>query len=231
MGHESTGHQLERPDNLGIHYIAVEGVIGVGKTSMVHRLCEKLGARAVLEQVEENPFLASFYKDSERFAFQAQIFFLLSRYKQQKSIGQADMFHELIISDYMFAKDRIFANLNLDDQELILYERLATLLEKTAEQPDMVLYLQARTDVLMQRIKQRGRAFEKRINKDYIEALNEAYNRFFFNYTASPVIIVDTNDVDFRHDDDSLEHLVEFMWKTERGTRVWIPGQSSMEEL
>lgn len=226
MDNENGPKILTPPPGLALHYVAIEGVIGVGKTSLVERLAERLGARIVLEQVEENPFLASFYKDSERFAFQAQIFFLLSRYKQQKTIGQADMFHELIISDYMFAKDRIFANLNLDDQELVLYERLASLLEKTAVQPDLVLYLQARTDVLLQRIKHRGRQFEKRISNEYIEMLNEAYNSFFFNYELSPVIVIDTNDVDFRHDNYHLDQLIDSMWHMEEGVKVWIPGKT-----
>lgn len=206
------------------HYVAVEGVIGVGKTSLVHRLARRLNARVILEQVEDNPFLPHFYRDPERYAFQVQIFFLLSRFKQQQQIGQADVFMDLVVSDYMFAKDRIFARLNLDDQELVLYERVAEVLEKTAVQPDLVIYLQARTDIIMQRIRERGRSFEKRINREYIEALNEAYNRFFFTYGSSPVLVVDTNHVDFRTDDHELERLVEKIHEVEAGTQVWIPG-------
>lgn len=213
------------------HYIAVEGVIGVGKTCLVRRLTDRLGARMILEQVEENPFLPFFYRDPERYAFQVQVFFLLSRFKQQQQIGQADVFMDSVVSDYMFAKDRIFARLNLDDQELVLYERIAEVLEKSAAQPDLVVYLQARTDVIMQRIKERGRSFEKRISRDYIEALNDAYNRFFFTYTASPVLVVDTNRVDFRSDDQELERLVDKMALTQAGMQVWIPGTESEETL
>lgn len=214
-----------------LRYIAVEGVIGVGKTSLVHRLAEHLGAGVILEQVEENPFLASFYKNSERYAFHAQLFFLLSRFRQQQSLSQPDMFQEIIVSDYMFAKDRIFANINLDDQELILYERMAQILEQVAVHPDLVVYLQARTDVIIQRIRERGRSFEKRISRDYLEALNEAYNRFFFNYAVSPVLVVDTNDVDFRHDNDLLERLIHKINHVRDGMQVWIPGNTGEESI
>jgi deoxyadenosine/deoxycytidine kinase len=143
---------------------------------------------------------------------------------QQQQIGQADVFMDMVVSDYMFAKDRIFAQLNLDDQELVLYERIAEVLEKAAALPDLVVYLQARTDVIMQRIKDRGRSYEKRISRDYIEALNEAYNRFFFSYGASPVLVVDTNHVDYRSDDRELERLVTKMAEVQAGMQVWIPG-------
>jgi deoxyguanosine kinase len=214
-----------------LRYVAVEGVIGVGKTSLACRLADRLGAETVLEQVEQNPFLADFYRDSERFAFQAQLFFLLSRFRQQQVIGQPDMFHQMVISDYMFAKDRIFANLNLDDQELVLYERMAEILDQVAVTPDLVVYLQARTDIIFQRIKERGRAFEKRMNRDYIEALNEAYNRFFFSYSGSPVLVVDTNNVDFRHDDRELERLIDKMEHIHEGMQVWIPRSSEGETI
>ncbi|MCU0611488.1 MAG: deoxynucleoside kinase [Candidatus Eisenbacteria bacterium] len=213
------------------HFVAIEGVIGVGKTCLVRRLAERLDARLILEQVEENPFLAHFYRDPERYAFQVQVFFLLSRFKQQQQIGQADVFMDMVVSDYMFAKDRIFARLNLDDQELVLYERIAEVLEKSAAQPDLVVYLQARTEVIMQRIKERGRSFEKRISREYIEALNEAYNRFFFTYTASPVLVVDTNKVDYRTDDRELERLIAKMAETQAGMQVWIPGADPEDEL
>lgn len=209
------------------HYVAVEGVIGVGKTSLVQRLAGYLGACMVLEEVEENPFLPRFYRDPERWAFQVQLFFLLSRYRQQQAIRQVDLFSEVVISDYMFAKDRIFARLNLDTEELALYDRVAEVLEKTAAIPDLVVYLQARTDVLMQRIRERGRPFEKRIHRDYIEALNEAYHQFFHTYRASPVLIVDANRVDFRSDDAMLEELIARMARLRTGVEVWVPGEGS----
>lgn len=223
--------EMEETRLIELRYIAVEGVIGVGKTSLACRLAKRLGAQTVLEQVEENPFLADFYKDSERFAFQAQVFFLLSRFRQQQVIGQPDMFHQIVISDYMFAKDRIFANLNLDDQELVLYERMAEILDQVAVTPDLVVYLQARTDIIFQRIKERGRSFEKRMNREYIEALNEAYNRFFFSYSGSPILVVDTNYVDFRHNDRELERLIDKMEHVQEGMQVWIPRSSEGETI
>ena len=142
-------------------YIVVEGVIGVGKTSLTKLLATRLGGRLNLEIVEENPFLAKFYRDREAYAFQTQIFFLLSRFRQQQGLGQQDLFNAALVSDYLFAKDRIFANLNLGDDELTLYGQLATILEQRVLKPDLVIYLQARTEVLQQRIRWRGRSLSR----------------------------------------------------------------------
>ena len=178
-------------------YIVVEGVIGVGKTSLTKLLATKTSGRLNLEVVEENPFLSDFYQDRSAFAFQTQIFFLLSRYRQQQNLFQHDMFSATLISDYLFAKDRIFANLNLSDDELVLYNQLATILEQRVLKPDLVIYLQARTSVLMKRIRWRGRAFEQDMDEGYLEALNTAYSYFFHHYKDSPLLVVNTDNLDF----------------------------------
>ena len=159
-----------------LYYIAIEGPIGVGKTSLTKLVAEKLSARTILEQFEENPFLADFYDDPERFAFQTQLFFLLQRYQQQQELRQVDIFHNLLVTDYMFVKDRLFASLNLNEKELSLYETVANLLERNVINPDLVIYLQADTDTLMKNIHKRKRSFEKNMSRDYIDALNQIYN-------------------------------------------------------
>src|SRR5512147_731636 len=157
-------------------YIVSEGPIGVGKTSLTTLIAEELGARLVLEQAEENPFLTDFYRDSARYRFQTQMFFLLNRFQQQEEMVQPDLFTRITISDYLFAKDRIFAYLNLNDHELALYEQIYKMQEPKIVRPDLVIFLQADTETILRRIKQRGRPFEKEVSRDYIEAVNEAYN-------------------------------------------------------
>ena len=165
-----------------LYYIAIEGPIGVGKTSLANLMSKELSARLVREEFDENPFLPDFYKDPERFAFQTQLFFLLSRYRQQQQLQQTDLFTKTLISDYMFVKDRLFAALNLNDKEMSLYNAVARILEKNVTSPDMVIFLQSDTDRLMQNIKLRGREYEKLIDWKYIDALNQMYNEFFFRY-------------------------------------------------
>ena len=152
-----------------LYYVAIEGPIGVGKTSLANLLAEKLGARKVLEDFEDNPFLADFYEEPERFAFQTQLFFLLQRYQQQQELRQVDIFHNLLITDYMFIKDRLFASLNLNEKEMNLYDTIANLLEKNVITPDMVIYLQADTDTLVKNINKRQRTFEVNISYEYID--------------------------------------------------------------
>lgn len=205
------------------HRIAVEGVIGVGKTTLSRLLSEQLSARLVLEIVEQNPFLADFYQDMRRYAFQVQIFFLLSRYQQQMDLVQPDLFQPRIVSDYIFQKDRIFANLNLTDNELTLYERLFPLLERDVPKPDLVIYLQASHEVLMERIARRGRDFERAMPPEYIAALNEAYNYFFFHYEATPLLIVNTNQVDFLHDPTAVPDLQQRIEEHRGGTIYYTP--------
>lgn len=204
-------------------YIVVEGVIGVGKTSLTKLLATRLGGRLNLEVVEENPFLAKFYRDREAFAFQTQIFFLLSRYRQQQGLGQQDLFNATLVSDYLFAKDRIFANLNLADDELALYGQLATILEQRVLKPDLVIYLQARTEVLEQRIRWRGRAFEQDMEPEYLEALNGAYSYFFHHYKDAPLLVVNTDNLDFVNVPGDFEMLYEQLTERFAGTRYYAP--------
>jgi deoxyguanosine kinase len=205
-------------------YIAIEGVIGVGKTTLAGILAERLGAKLQVEEVEENPFLEKFYGDMAGYAFQTQIFFLLSRYRQQVDLVQASLFEQRVVSDYIFAKDRIFAYINLNDDELALYERLVKILEKDIAKPDVVIYLQAGTDVLMERIRKRGRPFERNMPRDYIDTLNRAYNHFFFHYDETPLIMVNTDSLDLPKSQDHLERLVQTMDTHTKGTMYYKGG-------
>ena len=208
------------------YHIAVEGSIGVGKTSLAKILGERLNAKLILEEFEENPFLVDFYKDAERFAFQTQLFFLLSRYRQQQELQQTNLFTKALISDYMFIKDRLFAALNLNDKEMGLYNSVARILEKNVSSPDMVIFLQSDTDRLMLNIKKRGREYEKSIDWKYIDALNQIYNEFFFRYDKSPLLIINTNDIDFVHNKNDLEEIIEFIRTPGEGTRYFNPLKS-----
>lgn len=204
-------------------YIAIEGPIGVGKTSLAEILAQKLGARIVREEAEENPFLAEFYKDVRRHAFQTQLFFLLSRYRQQRDLHQTDLFHKGMVSDYLFVKDRIFANLTLDDNELKLYEQIHDVLNAQVLKPDLVIYLQASTETLLRRIRLRGRRFEKTITAEYLEEINRAYNYYFFHYQETPLMMVNTNDIDFVHRDVDLNDLLKHLEGMKRGTLQYTP--------
>jgi len=198
--------QVPRSD---IRHIAIEGVIGAGKTTLAQMLSERLGARLVLERFEENPFLPKFYEDPEHYAFQTQIFFLLSRYKQQQDLFQADLFHDFLISDYIFEKDKIFAYLTLADEELKLYETLLSAIERNIPTPDLVVYLQCSAERLMGNIRMRARKMEEKMSEDYIRDLNEAYNYFFFRYKATPLLIVKATDIDFVNKKDDFEDLLD----------------------
>ena len=208
------------------YHIAIEGTIGVGKTSLAKILGERLDSKLVLEEFEENPFLVDFYKNSERYAFQTQLFFLLSRYRQQQLLQQTDLFTKTLISDYMFVKDRLFAALNLNDKEMSLYNYVASILEKSVSTPDMVIFLQSDTDRLMQNIKIRGREYEKMIDWKYIDALNQMYNEYFFRYDANPLLIINTNDIDFVNNKNDLEEIIQFIRTPGEGTRYFNPLKS-----
>jgi deoxyadenosine/deoxycytidine kinase len=204
-------------------YIVVEGPIGVGKTSLAELLAERLQARKLLEGPEENPFLSQFYTDMRRYAFQTQLYFLLNRFRQQQELVQFDLFKQSLVSDYLFAKDKIFAYLTLDDNELALYERLHPLLEMRVQKPDLVLYLQASTDVLIQRIQLRARAYERDLSWTYLEDVNRAYNHFFFHYSATPLLVVNTNEIDFVKHKEDFEDLVKQVETVRAGTHYYVP--------
>ena len=206
-----------------LYHIAIEGVIGVGKTSLAERLAKALDARLVLEEFEENPFLGSFYTDRKRYAFQTQLFFLLSRYRQFQDLRQTDLFSKLLVTDYMFQKDRLFAYLNLDENEMGLYDRIAGMMEETTSHPDLVIYLQADTDRLLYNIRKRGRDFESGINADYIAALNQVYNEYFFRYKATPLLIINATDIDFVNDEDDLADLLATIRQPIEGTKFYNP--------
>jgi len=208
------------------YHIAIEGTIGVGKTSLAGLLGDRLEAKLILEEFEENPFLVDFYKNSERYAFQTQLFFLLSRYRQQQQLQQTDLFTKTLISDYMFVKDRLFAALNLNDKEMSLYNSVSRILEKNVTSPDMVIFLQSDTDRLMQNIKLRGREYEKLIDWKYIDALNQMYNEYFFRYDESPLLIINTNDIDFVNNQNDLEEIIKFIRTPGEGTRYFNPLKS-----
>lgn len=204
-------------------YIAIEGAIGAGKTSLAKLLAEKTDARLVLEQVEDNPFLGDFYKDRARYAFPAQIFFLLTRFRQQQEMRTTDLFYKRVICDYIFAKDKIFASINLSQREFYLYERVLFLLEKDIAKPDLVIHLQASTETLMQRIKKRSREYEKSMDYQYLQDLNEAYNNFFFHYIQTPLLVVNTDRIDFVKNPKHLEDLIEKITKPHTGTEYYVP--------
>ncbi len=206
-----------------LYYVAIEGPIGVGKTSLANLLSERLGARLILEGFDENPFLSEFYEEPERYAFQTQLFFLLQRYQQQQELRQVDMFHNLLISDYMFVKDRLFASLNLDEKEMSLYDMVANLLEKNVINPDLVIYLQADTDTLMRNIARRGRDMEKNISEEYIDALNQLYTEYFFRYQDTPLVIINTNNIDFVHNEEDLNEVINYIRQPVTGTKFFNP--------
>ena len=207
-----------------LYYVAIEGVIGVGKTSLSGLLEDRLNAKLVLEKFDENPFLSDFYIDPERYAFQTQLFFLLSRYRQQQELRQINVFHNLVISDYMFVKDRLFASLNLDEKEMSLYDSIAKILEKNIINPDLVIYLQADTQKLMERIVMRDREFEKNMSPDYIEGLNQVYNEYFFRFQDCPLLIINTNDIDFVHNEEDLEEVISYIRQPVSGTKFFNPA-------
>lgn len=211
---------LALPDELG--YVVIEGVIGAGKTTLARLMAERFDAKLVLEEFEENPFLERFYEDRERWAFQTQLAFLASRFRQQKELRARDLFHRVVISDYSFDKDRIFAHLNLDGDELQLYETLFGLMEPNTPTPDLVVYLQSTPDRLMQNIMKRGRPYESDMDPAYIEALHEAYNYYFFRYTKSPLLIVNAARIDFVENQEELDELIRYIATMEHHGTMYV---------
>jgi len=212
-----------RDGNVPPRYIVVEGPIGVGKTSLVDLLSERLGARKLLEVAEDNPFLSRFYMDRRRYAFQTQLWFLLNRFRQKQELAQFDLFRQMLITDYLFAKDKIFAYLTLEDHELALYERMHALLQVRVPTPDLVIFLQASTETLLERIALRGKGYEREMDPKYLEDLNAAYTHFFFHYNASPLLVVNTGEIDFVNRREDFEDLIKQIGETHAGTQYYVP--------
>jgi deoxyguanosine kinase len=208
---------------MAFHYIAVEGVIGVGKTLVVQRLAERLDAATLLEDWASNPFLKPFYDGQAGAAFQTELFFLLSRYRQQQQLVQRKLFSQATLCDYVFEKSKLFSYLNLDDSELLIYEKLYSLLAESVPRPDLVIYLQAPTEVLLRRIRQRGRPEEARLSEEYLAEANRAYNHYFFHYTQTPLLVVNTADVDFAGVPEDLDDLVKQIRQMGKGTQYYVP--------
>lgn len=209
---------------MAFHYLAIEGPIGVGKTRLAERLAARLEATTILEDTE-NPFLADFYADRPGSALQAQLFYLLNRHRQLTSKRQADLFLQSTVCDYMFDKDKVFAYLNLDDNELFIYQRLFDLLAKDVPPPDLVVYLQAPTELLMKRLRTRGADPDREVpapDEDYLRELNEAYQHFFFHYSATPLLVVETSEFDPESDDAALDELVKQIKGMGKGTRYYV---------
>ncbi|UCE33489.1 MAG: deoxynucleoside kinase [Deltaproteobacteria bacterium] len=205
------------------NYIAVEGPLGVGKTSLAILLAERIHGRTILEDAEDNPFLASFYQDPRRFAFQTQLFFILRRFQRQEEINQIDLFKRVVVSDFLFDKDRIFARLNLDDREFGLYQQVFNLLKVKSAKPDLVIFLQARTDVLKERIKKRNRDYEKPVALSYLDQINQAFNEFFFHYNETPLLVINASEIDFVNVPSDLDNLILEIEKMEKGTKYYVP--------
>jgi len=204
-------------------YIAIEGPIGVGKTSLAQALGLKIGARIVLEDTDSNPFIARFYQDPEKYAFPVQLYFLLTRYNQQRQLAQQDLFAQATVSDYLLAKDRIFARLNLDPDELVLYEGVYRLLDGQLARPDLVVYIRARVEVLAERLRKRNRTFERHISMEYLESVSAAYRDFFFYYDETPLLVVDSSEIDFVDDPGDLEDLLREIDRTVTGSHYYVP--------
>ena len=211
-------------------YIAIEGPVGAGKTALAERLGARLDANIIREETD-NPFLADFYADRPGAALQAQLFYLLTRHRQQTSLRQADLFTQTTIADYMFDKDKIFAYLNLDDNELFIYQRLYDLLARDTPTPDLVVYLQAPTDVLLRRVHSRrmdAEAVALQPDDEYLRELNEAYHHFFFHYTATPLLVVETSQFDSEASDEALDDLIRQIRTMGAGTQYYVPRTRSV---
>jgi deoxyadenosine/deoxycytidine kinase len=219
-----------RADRIPFRHIAVEGPIGVGKTSLVELLARRFEGVKVLEDIT-NPFLPAFYEGRAGAEFQVQVYFLLSRFQQQREIRQINLFENLVLADYIFPKDRIFAYLNLGDDDLKVYEKLYPVLEQEVASPDLVIYMQASVPVLLERIERRGRDYEKDFDTEYLGRLCEAYSYYFFHYRESPLLVVNTDDIDFVANPADLEALIQQIQRCRRGTQVYVPLGSATSTL
>lgn len=211
----------------GIHFIAIEGVIGVGKTTLAQIIAQRWNAMCIEENYDKNPFLEKFYENPEAYAFQTQLFFLLDRHKQlQNSALQSDLFHDLLVSDYTYDKDQIFASQTLSDSEYAMYETIARSLDKDIPKPDLVVYLQASVPILLERIRSRGRAMEKAIEGNYLKDLQERYDHHFWHYTSAPVLIINTDNIDFVHNENHLNLILDAISACPTQTTYFVPQGS-----
>ncbi len=210
---------------LDFHYLAIEGPIGLGKTALAERLAARLDANVVLDE-SDNPFLSDFYADRGGAAFQAQLFFTLARHRQLLNLRQRELFTQTTVCDYIFERDRIYAFMNLDDNELFIYQRLFDLVARDLPAPDVVVYLQAPTETVQRRVKELGRQSSEPVtlpSDDYLAELNEAYNHFFFHYAATPLLVVETSQLDLSWGDDAIDELLRQLKSLSRGTRYFVP--------
>jgi deoxyadenosine/deoxycytidine kinase len=209
---------------LDFRYIAIEGPVALGKSLVADRLGGRLDATIVLDETE-NPFLADFYSGRSGAGFQAQLFFTLSRHRQQTQLRQSDLFSQLTVCDYLFERDKIYAYLNLDDNELFIYQRLYELLAQDIAVPDLVIYLQTPTDLLRKRLRERERADLEfpHLDDEYVRELNEAYNHFFFHYSATPLLVVETTTVDLSWGEEAVADLERQVRSMGKGTRYYVP--------
>jgi len=219
-----------RNTNNELHFIVIEGVIGVGKTSLAKKIKDRLDAKLILEQFDNNPFLEKFYSDRKRYAFQTQMFFLINRFKQQQELTQEDLFTNYIVGDYLFDKDRIFAYLNLSKDELNLYESIYPLLARSLRKPDLTVYLQASTDRLMYNIKARNRKVERALSRNYLDELSEAYNHYFFRYDNTPLLIVNATELDFVHKEEDFDLLFKQIFREDRAYTEYFSPQAGKIE-
>lgn len=206
-----------------LHHVAIEGPIGSGKTTVVDRLAERLEARKLVEDWSTNPFLRAFYDSRPGAAFQSELFFLLSRYRQQQELLQRQLFEQTTLVDYVFERSRLFAYLNLDDSELLIYDKLYALLAESVPRPDLVVYLQAPSEVLLRRVKARGRPEESQLSEEYLAEVNRAYNHFFFHYSATPLLVVNTEGADFARSDEDTADLLKQIRAMGKGTQYYVP--------
>jgi deoxyadenosine/deoxycytidine kinase len=207
------------------NFIALDGPIGVGKTSLVNLMVEHLGAAKILEDVE-NPFLTSFYKEEAGAAFQAQLYFLLSRFQLLSEARQTDLFARLTVADFTLQKDQVFAHLTLSDSELLLYDKLFNVLSPQVPKPDLVVYLQGATDILMTRVKQRDRPEEHELSFQYLEAVNQAYAHYYLQYNDTPLLVINTNDIDFVRAPGDFEDLMQQIDSMEAGRQIYVPRRA-----
>ncbi|HUV29950.1 MAG TPA: deoxynucleoside kinase [Acidobacteriota bacterium] len=212
------------PETFEPNYIAVEGVIGAGKTSFARMLAERVNAELINEEVFENPFLVDFYRNRKRYALPCQLYFLISRFHQQQQLTVRDLFAQRVVSDYLFAKDAIFASVNLSERELILYNKIAPALLQDIPRPDLVIYLQAGTPVLLERVRKRNAPFERTIDLEYLEMLNNAYDYFFFHYAETPLLVVKTDEIDFVNTPEHFDDLIDQIRKPISGKKYYVPA-------